>query len=170
MEIVAFNEDDRADGQGKAKITWISKNLLKTQRVMNNTATAGNAGWEGSGMRTYLKNTIKPLIPETVRNEIKEVNKYSRVVLSGILTDNHLTVDDLWIPSRKELDSTMTYESSGHTYATAFPDDTSRVKESQTWWTRTAGGTKTFYSVSEVGVLTPYNANNNYYIAIGFCT
>ena len=170
MEIVAFDTDDKADGSGKAKITWISKSLLKTSHVMNLTASTSNAGWAGSNMRNYLRDTIKPLIPSNIASEIKAVSKYTRVTLSGTLTDNYLSEDDLWIPSQKELDSSYTYESSGHTYGTAFPDDTSRVKQSIVWWTRSARSAASFCAVNESGGLTAYNANKNYGVAIGFCT
>lgn len=35
MQIVAFDTDDRADGNGKAPITWISEHALKTSKRMN---------------------------------------------------------------------------------------------------------------------------------------
>ena len=69
MEIVGFDADDKADGTGKAKITWGSKTLLKTRRSMNSSETTAG-GWGSSAMRTFLQNTVMPLIPSTVRNGI----------------------------------------------------------------------------------------------------
>ena len=35
MQIVAFDTDDKADGSGKAPITWIAEHILETSHRMN---------------------------------------------------------------------------------------------------------------------------------------
>ena len=53
MQIIGFDVDDKADGSGKAKISWLSSELLKTSKRWNpqlvtNThqeVTASGAGW-----------------------------------------------------------------------------------------------------------------------------
>ena len=85
MVLVAKNVDSLASGSGKAPMTWISQELLKSTHRWNpskqdgveGTGTLG--GWEKSEIRSYMKETIKPLIPAVVRNAIKEVTKYSRI-------------------------------------------------------------------------------------------
>ena len=69
-----------------------------------NEGTGTIGGWEKCEMRTYLKETIKPLIPSTVRSAIKEVTKYSRIYNpAGSAVDNVASTEDVWIPSRKEM-------------------------------------------------------------------
>lgn len=182
MEIVAFDEDDRADGQGKAGITWISKDLLATTHRMNPAnsggaiGTGGNGGWENCEMRTYLKNTIKPLIPETVRNAIVSVTKIQSTITDGIrVKDGQTTTDDVWILSNHEIFSTnTTYESTGATYSSKFTDSTSRIKKlngsANEWWTRSAYTTTDFRHVGTGGISNNYVAGTTYGVALGFCT
>lgn len=102
MEIVGFDADDKADGTGKAKITWVSKTLLKTRRSMNSSETTAG-GWGSSAMRTFLQNTVMPLIPSTVRNGIIEVTKIQSVYQGSALVHNAQTTDTIWIPSYREV-------------------------------------------------------------------
>jgi len=182
MEIVAFDTDDRADGQGKAGITWISKGLLYTPMPMNATqktvdgetlATAG--GWLHSDMRAYLKNTIKPLIPETVRNAIVSVTKVQSIYTNGERVANgQTTTDDVWIPSAYEIFDVTTYESTGATYTGVFKDADSRIKKrkgvNDMWWLRSVSGNRSFRDVTGAGINNYREATSTVYIALGFCT
>lgn len=114
MQIAAFDTDDLADGSGKAPITWIAKELLATDRRMNPVLVTNDdgtykegtgciGGWEKCEMRAYLKDTIKPLIPETVRNSIKEVTKSQESIDKSGKKNTQTTVDDLWIPGKNEV-------------------------------------------------------------------
>ena len=182
MEIVAFNEDDKADGSGKAKITWISKDLLKTTHRMNPSdssgaiGTGGNGGWENCEMRTYLKNTIKPLIPAEVRNAIVNVTKIQSTVTDGTkVIDGQTTTDDVWIPSNHEIYSTNTsYETTGATYRGKFNSSANRIKKrngsNSTWWMRSATSTANFRRVTGSGDANDYGASNYTGVALGFCT
>ena len=175
MEIVAFDEDDKADGNGKAGITWISKTLLNTMHRMNATATT-EGGWQDSEMRTYLKNTIKPLIPATIRNAIVEVTKVSQTKEAK---NGQTTIDDVWIPNRRELNTGYS-ETTGAKYSLKFTNNTSRIKKnlagnSSEYWVRSA----TFASATNYdyylrsGDIDNNGASagyNNMYIALGFCT
>lgn len=181
MEIVAFNTDDKADGSGKAKITWISKDLLKTTRKMNPPASSGaigtgaNGGWENCEMRTYLKDTIKPLIPETVRNAIVPVTKVQSTITNGTkVKDGQTTTDDVWIPSIHEVASpNTTYESTGATY-TKFSTPTSRIKKrkgsASKWWTRSAYAAAKWNCYDATGTYASIDAYNSNGVALGFCT
>ena len=112
MQIVGFNKDDKADESGKAKITWIALNLLNTTKQMNSTNT-NDGGWGASELRSYLKNTIKPLIPQTVREAIVDVTKTTGVYKNDTYVDENepttyikngqITTDDIWIPSLYEI-------------------------------------------------------------------
>lgn len=181
MEIVAFDTDDKADGSGKAKITWISKDLLATTHRMNPNSngaigTGGNGGWEHCEMRTYLKDTVKPLIPETIRNAVVPVTKIQSTITDGeFVKDGQTTTDDVWIPSNHEIYSGITaYESTGAVYSSKFTDSASRIKKlngsAVVWRLRSAESTRDFRTVSTNGSSHYINANNAYGVALGFCT
>ena len=74
MQIAAFDADELSGGKGKARVTWISKEILTKYRMNLKTAVGG---WEYSEMRKFLEDEIRPLIPETVRSAIKTVKKYT---------------------------------------------------------------------------------------------
>ena len=139
MELVAFDADELADGSGKAHMTWIAKNLLNTEHVMNEKAT-NFGGWPASDMRAWLQDSILPMIPDTVRSNIKEVKKYSYSYSDeGTISSS----DKIWIPSRREVfGEDNSNEDSGPEYLTAFSDAASRIKrragEPCWWWLRSA--------------------------------
>ena len=160
MEIVAFGADDKADNSGKAKITWISKGLLNTFSTM------GGTGWEDSTLRSNLGTVIKPLIPETVRNAIVSVTKY---------TNSATTSDELWVPNTKEVNYSYAIEQSGPTYSSKFTDNASRVKKlstgvTQAWWLRTDDSSNKAWYVMSTGALYTTYLSSSMYVAIGFCT
>ena len=183
MEIVAFNEDDKADGSGKAGITWLSKDLLNTTYAMNATKktvdgeTAYAAGgWLHSDMRDYLKNTVKSLIPETVRNKIVEVSKVQSIYTGNAkVVNGQTTTDDVWIPSVHEIYSTdISYETIGATYSDKFKTNADRIKKRNGsagyWWLRSSSGAPGFRYVNSEGYNSGNTANNAYGVALGFCT
>ena len=174
MEIVAFDTDNKADGSGKAKITWISKGLLPTAHVMNSTATTAG-GWESSEMRTYLKNTIKPLIPETVRNAILPVTKVqSTVTNNSLVTDGQTSIEDVWIPSTHEMVSASTETETTDVTYTKFSSLEVRKKKQngnlKNYWARSAYTAFAWRYIKTNGGGETGNANKLYYIALGFCT
>lgn len=181
MTVVGIDADDLADNSGKAPITWISKQLLKTKHRMNPSYSSGTegtgtlGGWEKTEMRSYLKETVKPLIPETVRNAIKPVKKYSRIYnVSDSAVNDVLTAEDVWIPSYKEVFGSG-LETLGPTYSTTFPDNASRIKSTAGssaawWWLRSAGNNINFYNVLAAGSNSSYYAYSTGGVALGFCT
>lgn len=190
--IVAFNADDKADGSGKAKVTFVSKYLLSTNHRWN-PARAGSSGawtvgtgsvgcWKESELRAYVINTIAPLIPSGVSSRIVAVTKYSR----GFATDDTAvtadeTSDSVWVPSYREIGyGTSTYmESRGVTYPSAFPTgnggSSKRVKSkvggsNANFWTRSGGGSsKNGIAVYSTGTNLDQAASNSYAFPIGFC-
>ena len=186
MQIVGIDADELADGSGKAPLTFISKELLKTSHRMNpartpnsapyNEGTGAIGGWEKCEMRTYLKETIKPLIPQNVRNGIKEVTKYSNIYnTSGTKVWNSVTTDDVWIPSNQEIFGGTSYETLGSFYSGVFTDKTTRKKckvgeiDGVNWWLRTASTALVYQQCNRVGNEGYTNAQDNYAIALGFC-
>ena len=181
MEIVAFDEDDKADNSGKAKITWLSKTLLNTTQKMNasdktvdgETAyTAG--GWLHSDMRSYLKNTIKPLIPQEVQSAIVEVTKVQSIYTNGAkVVNGQTTAEDVWIPSNYEIFGITSYESIGARYR-KFASASDRIKKhngsAYYWWLRSVDSANGFRRVGSNGNSTTVGASNLSGVALGFCT
>ena len=175
MEIVAFDTDIRADDSTKtAGITWISKDVLPTAHAMNDSATTLD-GWGASAMRDYLRNTIKPLIPETVRNAIIDVSKVQLTYQSDGIIREATTSDDVWIPSYLEVIDTGR-ESSGVRYSDKFSTAANRIKFSfsrkakSAWWLRSVYNNKSFSRVAVTGNGSTNSANSSDNIALGFCT
>ena len=182
MQIVGIDVDELADGSGYAPLTFISKELLATKHRMN-PANSGNTegtgtigGWEKCEMRAYLKNTVKPLIHENVRNAIVDVTKYSNIFnTAGTKVVNVATMDDVWIPSNQEIFGGTNYETLGHVYSGVFTDANSRKKfkvgesSANGWWSRSADSTTRFRFVGDSGKDIYGNANGAYGVALGFC-
>lgn len=186
MQIVGIDVDDLADGSGEAPLTFISKELLNTGHGMNpaltpssapyNEGTGAIGGWEKCEMRTYLKNTVKPLIPENVRNAIRDVTKYSNIFdASGTKVRNSVTTDDVWIPSNQEILGGTSYETLGHVYSDVFTDANSRKKfrvgesNARYWWLRSASDAKGFLCVLNDGRIINSSASVIRSVALGFC-
>ena len=188
MQIVAMNKDALASGGGTAPLTFISKEQLASTHVWNSNSrqsdpnnsgmylegTGTIGGWEKSEIRTYMRETIKPLIPSNVRSAIKEVTKYSRIYnTSSSAVSNVATTDDVWIPCRQEVFGSYSSESSAPYYDSAFSDNASRVKtrsgSAAWWWLRSANSNSGAGNVGSGGS----NNNDGVYgssgVVLGFC-
>lgn len=174
MQIAAFDTDDKADGSGKAKITWIAKSFSE-KHSMNATSTNQN-GWTATHMRSWLVDTVLPTIDSVVRDAMKPVTKtyYDKTTNSTLST-----TDTLWIPSWREVGfstTDATCESSGYVYSGLFTNDASRKKiDASTgaygnWWLRSAFSNANFTCVASGGGPYGYNgASYDYGVAFSFC-
>lgn len=182
MQIAAFDADTLADGSGKAPISWISEQLLKTDHRMNpelvtnsdgtyQEGTGGIGGWEKSEMRSYLIDTIKPLIPNSVSNAIKPVTKTQPAYNTSGSSFTQTTTDDVWIPSRSEM-----FDSSSLYYPLFQDTNANRIKKTlgstyaSEWWLRSSHIVSSFGTVNTKGAS---NRNVSYgfnSVALGFCT
>ena len=176
MEIVAIDADDRADGQGKAGLTWISKTLLNTPQRMNPVSIGNTGGWENCEMRTYLKNTVKPMIPSAVRSAIVPVTKVqSTSDGSAIIVDGQTSTEDVWIPCHKEICGYIKCETLSPYYS-KFSNNASRKKKHRggvgEYWLRSCDSGSTYFCTVSTGGDYNHKANvvNLDYIALGFCT
>ncbi len=175
MELVAFDEDELADGSGKAPMTWIAKNLLNTEHVMNEERTNAG-GWPASDMREWLRESILPMFPETVRLNICEVKKYTTNSGTGGMISS---LDTIWIPSRREMfGSHRAYEHERPEQVGDFWEyqiegkQHTGISELSGWWLRSV-------STSDSGVFdsvniyrefsTLFDANVDRGVVIGFC-
>lgn len=180
MQIAGIDADDLADGSGKAPLTWISKNALKYSIRYNGASASDDppytegsgtiGGWEKCTLRAYLKNTLKPLIPEVVRNSIVNVTKSQTAYDTNAQSFTQTTQDDLWIPG---FDEVAPYGK----YKKLFPDNDSRKKSSYdgtsvVWWRlRDASSKDTTRAVNYAGdYYGSSSATNDTCTVLGFCT
>lgn len=180
MQIAAFDTDDLADGSGKAPITWIANELLKTKNSMNpnfvknddgtyQVGTGVFGGWEKTDLRAYLKDTIKPMIPETVRNSIKEVTKSQMSYSADGKTYTQTTTEDVWIPSEDELCGNNSLY-----YGLYENKKESRIKKIDnstcSWWLRSVHGITSYDNITSTGGSDYNNPTTQLGVCLCFCT
>lgn len=118
--------------------------------------TGAIGGWEKSEMRSYLKDTVKPLVPEAVRNKIVEVTKTQY----GYNTEGSLvqmtSTDDIWIPDYYEIDQYKT-----GIYRMLFSTGASREKYRCNTSIKTSTSTVQTW-VTDSAQTNGYKSNSNY--------
>ena len=171
MQIAAIDGDALADGSGNAKISWVCKSILNTQKMNSSNVTTD--GWAATAMRTYLRDTLLPTLPDNVKAAIKEVNKtYKDYTTSSTLT----IADTIWIPSGREVFGGTSYENDGVIYSGLFDSAANRIKcnasgAAAAWWLRSATSGTYFYYVNSSGTSSSYGiASTSYGVVFGFCT
>ena len=127
-----------------------------------------------------MKNTIKPLIPDVVKNGLKNVFKYTyQFNTSESYVKDIQTIDDVWIPSVRELflGYNNTHESTGPVYTKFFENSDSLKKGLVTstdgysyWLTRTAQSKSDVNSVDNSGSKHYAGAENERGVCLGVCT
>ena len=175
LQLAAIDGDDLADNSGKAHMTWLLKDCYRTTHNMNSSAVTTD-GWAGTAMRSWLRDTVMPTLPDVITENMKEVSKtYYDYGTTSTLT----ATDKIWIPSYREVMMGTDKENSGVQYSGLFGTSTStgnrdsRVKyyngSAYNWWLRSAYSSSYFYYVYNFG------SNNNYYanyasgVVFGFC-
>lgn len=133
------------------------------------TGTIG--GWEKSEMRSYINDTVKPLIPDPVASAIKAVTKTHRAYNTANTEFTQTTTDEVWIPSYIEM-----HDASGLYYDMFQNTSSKRIKKNvgasnaTFWWLRSASDSSNFDAVTASGHYGNSSANGSYGVAIGFCT
>lgn len=131
-------------------------------------ATGAIGGWENSEMRSYLKNTVKPLIPSAVRSAIKEVTKTQLSYNTSGSSETQITTDDVWIPSDSEC-----FGADSLYYVLFENTSANRIKNrngtASYWWLRRATITENFYAVYTAGGNVSGDSTSSYGVALGFC-
>lgn len=138
--------------------------------------TGGVGGWYASELRSYLKRTINPLIPENVRNSIVNViKKQTKRNSDGTKDENNQVVDDIWIPSVKEVVNPAIYNVLYNSYDSCIKTYNNN-NSPKSWFLRDsyfrASNDKyknCVYLIFIDGTCKCYSANLAYYIALGFC-
>ena len=171
MQIAGFDVDDLADGSGKAHVSFISKEVLKTAKRWNPEGTGTSGGWEKSELRTYIRETIQLMIPAEVRSMVKTVTKSHSYYTTTGVEDTQSTDDDVWIPSNEEV------VGSESLYYPLYKDiDENRKKYNvatsslSSWWLRSAYNKYSACLINGGGKLNDLSAYRaGGYIALGFC-
>lgn len=181
-QIVAINGDELSNNTGKAKITWILKEIyIQGHRFAPSGSGARN--WGSSGLRTWLNNTVFYNFPSEIRSQIKEVKKsyYSGTGNGTTQTSN----DKLWVPSAREIGDM--FENQGivydiyktesarrkHLVGRAFPEDddyTSDERALLNWWIRTCSNNNMLFIMYDYSALIPTEYDDEIGVCIGFCT
>lgn len=183
MQIAAFDTDTLSDGSGTAPVSFVGKELLATSYRMN-PARSGSSGayregtgcvggWASCVLRSWLSDSILPLIPESVRSHIVTVKKTQKSCSSSAVLGGQTCSDQLWIPSKEECYST----DNTHTYVGLFPDAASRIKmkagasDALVWWNRTAVNSQAmaFGAFSAAGGNSTSYAQYTRGVCLGFC-
>lgn len=183
FQIVGKHMRELANSTDTAEIEWLAMDALKTTHRMNpaldnNTEGTGSiGGYDKSEMKTYLDETIWPLIPEAWQNMIKETKITSTIYsTSGQKVANETTTAKLRIPSYREVFGGTNDETFGPIYSMAFPDNNSRIRKTAgttsavSWWLRGAFNTTNFRTVRNDGTNNYSSAQNTYSVILGFST
>lgn len=178
FEIIGFDHDDKADGSGKAGITFYMVDMLNDAYSMN--ASSTNAGgWKDCALRSTLQTSIYEQLPKEVRNVITPVTKYSSDG-NGSLSLT-ATSDTLWLACVEEIQddaNDIQYVAGEGTVYARFDgaDASERVKNykgsTYDWWMRSPS---LFYEgtwwciMASYGVYTSAGATGSYGVSFGFC-
>ena len=105
--VVGVLADEKADGTGKAALTFAITGLPK--RAMNPTATC-EGGWESSEGRSWLQDEARSLLPADLSPRLANVLKSANN--AGIASDSSSvtqTSDALWLFSASEIYGELTW-------------------------------------------------------------
>lgn len=169
MELVAMDADDKADGSGKARMTWISKDIITKRRA--NPAEKKGKSWNDMELRTWIEEELLNSIP--IKDSLVLVNKtyfnydsYSTEMLPG----------KIWIPSYREVRCRDGLENSGVMYTGIFSEDNDagRIKlyngTATDWWLRSHSDEDDYcqISINPTGS-TSCSELQELGVVIGFC-
>lgn len=148
----------------------ISDLTIKTVRDYQE-STGAIGGQEKSELRSYLKNTAMPSIPDEVRTRIVSVTKTQSSYNTAGSSVTQTTTDDVQIPSYNEI-----FGSSSAYYGLFQNTNANRIKYKAgatgvtQWWLRSARYTYGFNYVGSDGSSGSRDANYSSGVALGFCT
>ena len=172
FELVAMDEDIKADGNGKARMTWLSKDLLTIHNMNPTDDTTG--GYDASNMKSWINDEVLPQMQSEIRNALVPVTKISSTYENkAVIVNGQSTIESLWIPSNYEMFGVMTYENTGATYS-YFDSTAKRVRHNSHgsadyWWLRSVANTVYFRYMNASGNADGGYASNTYGVVLGFC-
>lgn len=176
LVILGFNHDDKADGSGKAGITFGLKNLMAGTRAMNSSNT-NSGGFTGSAMYTWLQGTLLNSLPSDLQAVLKSVNKKTSAgSQSSTINTNAMKI---FLFSEIEIFGAVTYSKAGEgTQYPYFATASTRVKylsngagSANKWWERSpyASSSNGFCVVGSNGDASSNSASLSGGVCFGFC-
>ena len=177
LVIMGFNHDDKADGSGKAGITFGTKNLMATTRAMNSSNT-NSGGFTGSAMYTYLQNTLFSQFATDLQSAIKPVLK--KTSAGGRNTTINTNEMKIFLFSEIEVFGSTTYSAAGEgSQYSYFVTAANRIKyrangsgKANGWWERSpnASDSTSFCGVHSTGSANRYASTfASRGVCFGFC-
>ena len=168
FEIAGHGLDELADGTGMAATTWIAKTNAKTKKAYHSSNTVG-IKYSETDLRNYIANTILPMFPDTIKESIVSVKKYSSyVIIHNELTGVEESNEKLWIPSEKEVGLSSIVSKDIH-YSNIFTDNNSRRRSQEAcWWLRSGGNNYRAIQGNGTETSLTYTAPED--LVLGFCT
>lgn len=106
-QIIGFNHDDLANGNGKSPISFDLVTLYKDEIPMQKSGSS--VYWENSDGRDFLNKEFFDLVSDELRSIIAPVWKYSANRNGEIVK----TTDNMWLKSEKELHGRTIYSYAG---------------------------------------------------------
>lgn len=179
VDIIGKNHDEYADGSGTAPLTFQLHDCYGTLYAMNTAYTVGMGSWKNSVMRATHLPALMALMPETVRNGIRQVNKLTAApASSGFVIET--TAETLFLLSEVEVFGTVhrSEQGEGTQYDYYLADGNKVKKQNSTnamWWERSP--TKSSYStqgtnfcmVYDTGEYASASATGSYGASFAFC-
>lgn len=163
----------------------IQKTDLRGEFIGCDPQTGTIGGWAGCELRTYLKETLLPAIPQAVRSRILTVTKYQSACNTQRNVIQQESFEDVWIPSYREISiakgtsgNTIT-EVGGPVYDVLFDELEDTIKKrpgesnSSNWRLRSAAQSDRTYIINGYGqnYTVGRDAPEALYVGIvlGFC-
>lgn len=179
FQIYGFDIDDKADGSGKAGITFGMKDVLNESMYMNGKVTAG---WGTSEMRNEYVPTYYDAMPNDLKSVIKLVNKKTaKAVLPGYDVGYTLdtTEDKLFLFAEKEVGFHNFSDSIEYDALSAYPifDNPKNRKKTMnrvgyvvSWWLRSPIYYGTDFIFIDTNGYSSYDSRNALNgVCFGFC-
>lgn len=177
MQIYDFAHDEKCDGSGKAGITFGTKNLMASEKVMNS-STTNSGGWQSSEMRSWVNSNLYNDMQPELRNCIKTINKYSGIG-GGTTSGLAVTQDKIFLFSEIEILGAQYNSVSGEGFQYPIFEYENRLKKRNNgtggagyYWERSSyvNNTSTFNIMTDTG----YNgwtiyASSSSGVCFGFC-
>ena len=168
IDIIGKNHDTYASG-GIAPLTFQLHGCYeKGGEYGSGSYEYGYGNWTDSDVRTNILPGILSLMPEEIKNSIREVIKLSKRYPSIINTN-----DKLFLLSLDEVNSTR--DPSEGTQYNYYAVGNSKIKQAQNvnvdWWTRTESFTSSMreYIISQSGTSLEQRKDDPAYLSFAFC-
>ena len=184
FEIWGFDHDDKADGSGKAPITFGMRDLLGQNARINPTDT-NTGGWNATEMRTAFMGAVLNAMPQAWRDIIAPVTKLTanNGSQNGVGAANIVpSTDSVFLFSQNEIStstaSVIAGEGSLYEFWTNRQANADRIKRMSNgagaaawWWWRSplSTTTVTFRIASTTGIGGNGIASNAGGLCLGFC-